>query len=449
VTANDKIIRNATLICFSEDHPAPIKADLLVRGTTIEAISRIGDIPGAETFDASDCIVMPGLINAHMHCWQTALRGMAVDAALPTYLGTIHGKMAPKLQPDDMAIAGLAAALGQIDSGTTTIGDWCHNIPTPDHVDAAIDGLRQAGTRAVFFHGFPHRGRDDEPADITTLSHDRATLVRIQDGPLKRTAGLISMGMAILGPHYSTTEAAIADLALAHELGVVASMHHSGGPARSLDGWAKATELGLLDAQINIVHGNTFSADQLRQLVELGVNFTSTPEVEMSAGHGEPITKRLLDLGTGPSLGVDIESGISGEMLTVARFALAHERAAYHGSARDGGLPFAAINRSTARDALLWATVRGAEALGLQDRVGRLRQGMAADLIVINTNHLNLAGGSDPYATALNANPANIEAVMVAGEWRKRGGKLVGVDTKAVSSKLQASHFRLRVTDQN
>ena len=136
-------------------------------------------------------------------------------------------------------------------------------------------------------------------------------------------------------------------------------------------------------------------------------------------------------------------------MLTVARFALAHERAAYHGSARDGGLPFAAINRSTARDALLWATVRGAEALGLQDRVGRLRQGMAADLIVINTNHLNLAGGSDPYATALNANPANIEAVMVAGEWRKRGGKLVGVDTKAVSSKLQASHFRLRVTDQN
>jgi cytosine/adenosine deaminase-related metal-dependent hydrolase len=439
------IIRNATLLCLSDEHPDPLLADILIQDGLIAAIGEIAAIDDHEEFDATGCLVMPGLVNAHMHCWQTAMRGMATDLTLPGYLGLIHGTMAPRMTATDMAAAGLAAALNQLAAGTTTVADWCHNIPTPEHANAAIQGLQDAGIRAVFLHGFPHKARDGSPADITTLCHDRSVLTHLQDGQLKAGGDLVRLGMAILGPHYSTVEAATADLELAHELGVIVSMHHSGGPARSQDGWTKVTERGLLDQSINIVHGNAFSDDQLRQLVDLGVTFTSTPEVEMSAGHGEPITDRLLTLGSGPSLGVDIESGISAEMLTVARFALAQQRAADHRTARASGHPFATQNRTTARDALLWATVRGAEALGLQKSVGRLRRGMAADLIVIAAHHLNLAGGGDPYATVLCAGSTNIEAVMVAGEWRKRDGKLVDADIDAIAHQLFELRQRLEL----
>ena len=436
-------IRNATLICLSPEHPDPLRADLLVHEGRIEAIGIIPSLPDLEEFDATGCLVMPGFVNAHMHCWQTGLRGMATDLTLPNYLGLIHAAMAPRFTPDDMAIAGQCAALNQLDSGTTTVADWCHNIITPEHADAAIQGLQDARIRAVFLHGFPLRARDGSKADIATLCHDRAALVRLQDGVLRAQDGLVKLGMAILGPHYSEAEAATADLELAHELGAIASMHHSGGPARSQGGWANVEERGLLDCTVNIVHGNSFSDQELLRLTELGVSFTVTPEVEMSAGHGDPITNRLLTLGSGPSLGVDIESGISAEMLTVARLALAEQRAADHRAARAAGLPFAAMNRTTARDALLWATVRGAAALGLEEKTGQLRSGMAADLIVIDTRHLNLAGGNDPFATALNASAENIVAVMVAGDWRKRDGKLVGADLGRETGRLLESQARL------
>ena len=437
------IIRNATLICLSDEHPDPLRSDLLVRDGLIELIGEIPSVLGLEEFDAAGCLVMPGLVNAHMHCWQTGLRGMALNLTLPDYLGLIHGAIAPRLAPDDMAVANRCAAFNQLNSGTTTIADWCHNIITQEHAEAAIEGLQDARIRAVFLHGFPLRARDGSRADIATLCHDRAALVRLQDGVLRAQEGLVNLGMAILGPHYSEAEAATADLELAHELGAIASMHHSGGPARSQNGWTQVEERGLLDRTVNIVHGNSFSDQELLRLTELGVSFTVTPEVEMSAGHGDPITNRLLTLEVSPSLGVDIESGISAEMLTVARFGLAEQRAADHRAARASGLPFAVKNRTTARDALLWATVRGAAALGLEEKTGQLRTGMAADLIVIDTRHLNLAGGNDPYATALNASAENIEAVMVAGDWRKRDGKLVGVDLGLETDRLLESQVKL------
>src|SRR6185295_12415934 len=92
---------------------------------------------------------------------------------------------------------------------------------------------------------------------------------------------------------------------------------------------------------INIVHGNNLTDAQLSAMVGLGVSFSITPENEMAQGHGHPITGRLRALGAAPSLGVDLESAIGGDMLTVARMALAAQReldnAAERG--RSGGIP--------------------------------------------------------------------------------------------------------------
>jgi 5-methylthioadenosine/S-adenosylhomocysteine deaminase len=95
------------------------------------------------------------------------------------------------------------------------------------------------------------------------------------------------------------------------------------------------------------------------------------------------------------------------------------------------------------KQALSWATVEGARALGLVDQVGRLEPGMQADLVAIDTRALNLCQAHDPIAAALHANTANIEAVMIAGQWRKRDHQLVGVDLDNVKNELCESGNRL------
>src|SRR5690606_4334572 len=121
---------------------------------------------------------------------------------------------------------------------------------------------------------------------------------------------------AVLGPHYSTLDVAVHDFRMAKDLGLIASLHQGGGPARTPDGWERLEALGLLGEQINIVHGHALSDEQLKRFCELGMSFSAAAESEMSQGHGHPLTGRLRALGRAPSLGVDLESVMSGDMIS-------------------------------------------------------------------------------------------------------------------------------------
>src|SRR5262245_50824929 len=129
-------------------------ADILIEGDTIAAIERSGRIKkdGAEEVDAKNCIAVPGFVNTHMHTWQTALRGIASNWTLLEYFKKMHAGLATVFQPEDMNIANLVGALNQLNSGTTTLVDWCHGNRTPAHNDAAVDALFESGIRAAFFH---------------------------------------------------------------------------------------------------------------------------------------------------------------------------------------------------------------------------------------------------------------------------------------------------------
>jgi 5-methylthioadenosine/S-adenosylhomocysteine deaminase len=100
-------------------------------------------------------LLLPGLINGHLHTWQTGLRGLAADWTVAEYMQAMHRGLATLFQPEDVYIANLMGALNQINNGATTLVDWCHNNPTPEHSDAAIRGLDEAGIRALFLHGSP------------------------------------------------------------------------------------------------------------------------------------------------------------------------------------------------------------------------------------------------------------------------------------------------------
>ena len=435
--AQRTLIRGATVITMDAQGDLP-RADILVTGDTLTAIAPNLSVDDAKVVDATGCIVIPGLINAHMHTWQTALRGVAANWTLLQYFQNMHAGLATAFTPDDLHIATLVGALNQLNCGTTTLVDWCHNNPSPAHNDAAVTALLESGIRAAFFHGTPKPDPKPGQTPFWEVPHPRAEVERL----MKAHQGqkLLSVHAAVLGPHYSTLDVAIHDFRMAQELGIIASLHQGGGPARTPDGWERLEEQGLLGPNVNIVHGHALSDEQLKRFCDLGMSFSAAAESEMSQGHGHPLTGRLRALGRAPSLGVDLESVMSGDMISQARVALGIQRSldnvAYR--AEHGSIP--PTSTVTTREALSWITVEGARMLGMQDRIGTLAPGKQADLVVIRADELNMQPVHDPVSSVVfQASLANIDSVMVAGRWAKREGRLLGVNLPPLLNALRES----------
>ena len=423
--ASRTLISGATVITMDEKLGDLAGADLLVEDDRIAAIEPHGRLArqDVEVVDAKNCIIIPGLVNTHMHTWQTALRGIASNWTLLEYFKKMHAGLATVFQPEDMYIANLVGSLNQLNGGTTTLVDWCHGNRTAAHNDGAIDALLESGIRAFFFHGTPKPDPKPGEKGFWEIPHPRAELERLAKHRIK---GLVSLGAAILGPHYSTLDVSMHDFNMAEDFGIIASMHQGGGPPRSPDGWQKLEQAGLLGRDVNIVHGQGLSDEQLSRFVSFGVSFSVTPESEMIQGHGYPITGRLRKLGYRPSLGIDLESAISGDMLTAARVALNLQRSMDNAEYRQEKGTIPDTSTITTREALSWITIDGARMLCMDDQIGSLKPGKQADLVVISTIGINMQPVNDPVsAVIMQANLSNIDSVMVAGQWKKRSGKLL------------------------
>src|SRR3984957_21199295 len=206
--------------------------DVLIEDDRIAAVGpALAASPGAETIDAAGMIVMPGLINGHLHTWQSALRGIAADWTVAEYMEAMHRGLATLYRPEDIRIANLVGALNQINNGATTLVDWCHNNPTPEHTDAAIQGLADSGIRAVFLHGSPKPNPKPGQKHFSEIPMPRGEVERLRKGRFASNDGLSTLGPAILGPYFSVWDVTRHDVTLANELDLICSMHVGGGTA--------------------------------------------------------------------------------------------------------------------------------------------------------------------------------------------------------------------------
>ena len=103
-------------------------------------------------------IVMPGFVDTHRHTWQTPVRGVLPSCTLDQYFAGMLDNIGIQYRAEDVYIANLMGALEAVNGGITTLLDWSHVNNTPEHSDAAIQGLSEAGIRAVYAHGMPVGG---------------------------------------------------------------------------------------------------------------------------------------------------------------------------------------------------------------------------------------------------------------------------------------------------
>lgn len=443
-----KLIRNGQVVTMDRAIGDFAAADVLIEDDRIVAVRPgiVADVD--ETFEARGMIVMPGLVNAHLHTWQSGLRSIGADWTGPDYHRIMHGNMATRFQAEDNYIGTLVGALEQLNAGVTTLFDWCHNITSIEHAERSVDALEESGLRAVFGHGTAKPLKTASNIPFTHEPHPRERLERLRRERFSSDDRRVTLAAAILGPQFSVPEVVEHDFRLVRELGLLSSSHAARRPADQVspEGYRIPARLGLLDESHNVVHGNYIDDAQLKLIVDSGASFTVTSMIELHVHPADPVTGRIRALGAMPSLGVDSIPAANSDMFNEMRFAMVYQRALEHRANYAQGLPPLTQLPVQSRAALEWATIGGARAMRLEHRIGSLTPGKKADLILLNASDFNLFPVHDPVGTIVQQGCAHsVDTVIVDGQVLKRGGVL-GYDPAMLRRKageLEASAARI------
>jgi 5-methylthioadenosine/S-adenosylhomocysteine deaminase len=402
-------------------------ADVLVSEGLIAAVGPSLTVPPAcRELDAHGMVVAPGLVDTHWHMWNTLLRGMSESG--PGYF-RLTGRLGRAFGAEDVYHGTLLACAEAINSGITTVHDWCHNVRGPGHAAAGLRALREAGLRGRFSYGYSAGHANDQPMDLADL----ARLHR--DWPSHADPALLSLGMAWRGTGGSDPamrlrpEVYRREIDAARGLGIPVTVHACG--PRTATGQVKAlAEAGLLGPDLQVVHANCATDGEIAALAAAGTAVSVSPFSELLIGYGLPRTADLLAAGIPVGLSVDT-TALTGnaDMFAIMKVTQGIGNAL---AADEFAFP--------ARRTLGLATLDGARSLGLDAVTGSITPGKRADLIVVSPAGPNLGVLTDPVQMLVTAaQPENVDTVLVDGRILKRGGALTTLDMARISRDAQES----------
>jgi len=433
------------------------QGDVLVEGKKILAVGPDLSAGGAAVIDARGKIVMPGFIDTHHHQFETALRSFLANGILindgsgspsadPTYYEYILLRFAPKYRPQDVYINELFGGLSQLDNGVTTVLDVSQIHHSPQHSDAAIKALFDTGRRAAFgyFESAGGVAGNQYPQDA----------VRIKNQWFSSSDQLVHMVMG--GEVYLGDATTQQSWTIGRQLGLQIAAHILSpfGITPIMDALAQGQ--GGSNHNIGIGPDNLFihmtgQSDMAWQKVkDVGAQVTIAFPIEMNMRHGIPPILKMQSLGLEPSLSVDVECTMTADFFTQMRSAMTMQRMVVNQTILEQGnfyppnqWPTPTPDKPpllTTRDVLRYATMNGAKALRLDNKVGSLKPGKEADIIILDATAINVAPLNHvPNAVVSLMDRTNVETVIVAGQIRKWKGRLLGVDLPHLRHQLEAS----------
>ncbi|TCO52276.1 amidohydrolase family protein [Actinocrispum wychmicini] len=427
MAAHSILIRHGHVLTMDDrlgDLPA---GDVLVSGGKIVRVAERIDDPADEVIDADGMFVLPGLVDTHIHLWQTVLRGLAADLWKGEYFTHVL-PYRDRFRPEDMYAGGYVGGLELLSNGTTTALDFCHAISSPDHVDAALDGLRASGLRGVFGYSV----KETPPGVFRSQDERFRDLERVLAG----LDGRLSLMVALSDLETVDIETCVRETSFARDLGLRMTIHSNfEHQVTAMD------QAGLLGPDLLPVHGNLMNDNELDLLAGHGTPISFTPSVEV---YGAPCTVlgRALRRDIPITWGCDIPTMVNGDLFAQLRLIVhvqgfldaQRERLNGRTPSRDQGLPLL-----TPRKALYGATLGGATALGLGDRTGSLTPGKEADIVLLRSGPFGTSLCDPAAHIVFQSGTQDVDTVLVAGEVRKRAGELLRVDSAQVSQLVTAS----------
>lgn len=405
--------------------------DVLIQGARIVEVGAKIDAPDAAVIDAAGKIVMPGFVDTHHHQFETALRsqlanGILINDGRPAnasnYYETILQGFSMVYRPEDVYINELFGGIAQLDAGVTTVMDVSQIHHSPEHSDAAIEGLRDAGRRGVFgyFEGWGERAK--YPAD--------AARIREQYFSSAEQLTTMVMGGEIYLPGYEAAWKVGRDLDLPIALHVVGTF----GMQPTFDELGAA---GMFGEDNIFIHMTGMSDDGWKYAADAGAHVSLSVPIEMHMRHGTPPIQKAIDLGMSMSLSTDVECTMTADFFTQMRGLITLQRMVANEKALSGQEYPELMH---CMQAIRQATMGGAEGLRLDHKIGSLTPGKEADIILLDAQAINVAPLNNvPGAVVTLMERHNVDTVLVAGQVRKWRGELLGFDIARLRGELEAS----------
>ncbi|WP_157216921.1 amidohydrolase family protein [Flavisphingomonas formosensis] len=384
--------------------------------------------PDAARLDASGCIVMPGLVNAHQHCTADPL----VRSLIPDSIGSheaIFGCATPlhgALTPEDDELSALLTAVESLRYGTTTVVE----AGTVAHPDRVAAGLSRAGIRGTI-------GRWGWDTPGLPFSASAGEALRLQEELLRAfpKGGLIEGWVTLVGHELVSDDllAGASDLALAHGTGLTFHMSPTEADVAAYlarDGlrpMAHLARLGILGPHLLLAHAVWMDEQEVDLLLESRSAVAYCPWAYLRLGQGVTGAGRhaaLIARGGRVALGCDaVNAGDLPDMHRAAALAV--------GLARDMTMDTQAITAATGLDLV---TIRGAEAIGMADRIGSIEIGKRADLVVHDGSAAAWRPAGDPALNLIwGTDGRTVRDVVVDGRIVLRNGRSTLVDEEELA----------------
>jgi 5-methylthioadenosine/S-adenosylhomocysteine deaminase len=417
------LLKGGTVISMDAKVGDLAKGDVLIEGSKIAAIGPDLAAAGAQMIDATNAIVIPGLVDCHRHSWEAQLRRINPNSpTLADYSNATHLSFAKFYRPQDHYVGNFLTAVGCIDYGITCVIDNSHNSRSAAHSDAAIEALIDGGIRAVHASGPPSAGdwAHQWPQDLERLqktffsSTDQLVTLRMFSGPIRENWDVArKLGLRITTEFQGPQQAAMLDPLAADKLvGPDNTFNHCGAlPERT---WQI-----FLDSGANI-------------------NVCPRSDAQYALGEGVCALQHAWDHGIKPGFSVDNETSYSGDMFMEMRVAFYLQRAVAKNRAFQGDQN--PPKPLMIRDVFHCATLGGAHCAGLDDKIGSLTPGKEADLVMIRTDDPNLYPPNNALGVVVQAaDRGNVDTVIIGGRVRKYAGKVVGLDMNKLKGMVDES----------
>lgn len=430
----------------------PITSEPIMDGAVAIDDTRIADVgpatqirerfPDSAVDDFGEAAILPGFVNCHSHLEITAMRGAldAVENDFYTWLITLTKLRGEVLDHDDLETAAVAGALEAARAGVTTFGD----IGRMGR--AGFAALKTVGLRGVLFQETDF-SPDDQMAD-ENFENLREKYLALRD----EATELVEVGLSPHAPYtvsrklfekiarfaldnclkvtIHSSESKEEDDLMRFGTGFFTSVYERFGvnwASPMCSSIAYLSQTGILEGRPLLAHCITVSDEDIATIARTGSSVVHCPKSNQKFGHGYAPFEKLRDAGIAVGLGTDsVASNNMCDIFEEARSAA-----------------FAARNRPdrerfvTAQEVLEAVTIGGAEALGLDDKVGSLEAGKHADLAVVDLSGFSQQPVTDVEAALIfSTSSRDVEMTMVAGREIYRDGRSLIVDEYRILARL-------------
>ena len=425
----DLLIKNCDLISMAEAREKfEPGMDILVANGKIKKIGKNIEAPeGAEVVDASGKICLPGLINTHAHLSMSVFRETLDGYTLQDWLEKKIWSMEDRMTAEDMYYASLLSFIEMLSTGTVMAND--QYFMTENTIEAANKvGVRLQATRTINDVGDCADQRIEELKELIKKYHNKYWN--------------ISLNVGIHGLYTTGADTLQKAIAIAEENDLPIHMHFCENGQEVIDNMKMYEGLRPIEvlkkyfagSRTILAHAVKLEDEDIDELSKMNVSVAHCPVSNMRLGCGIAKVQRMLDKGINVALGTDGQgSGSNLDLFEEMKLAALLQK---------GG--FENVKNMGSYEILKMATINGAKALGVDEKIGSVKEGKEADIILLDLNTVVCQPMGDVFSDIVyNAKGSNVAMTIVNGKIAMRDGKVGGIDVEEVFEKCEKIRERI------